>query len=114
MIQKFRKLHTVIIHTACSVVWNKEFTVTPKKFRQINSLVKRYFHEFFCQKSVRVNFRIFHTVYLSYCVLVLDQSMYFLFLEPIKHVFQCKMIDSSYSCEVAFFREIDLEFSSNN
>ena len=40
-----------IIHTACSVVWNKEFTVTPKKFRQINSLVKRYFHEFFCQRS---------------------------------------------------------------
>ena len=45
-------------------VWkNEKFTVTHKKFRQINSLVfsleKRYFHEIFVSSA---NFRNFHTV----------------------------------------------------
>ena len=95
-----------------------KFILIEKIFRQFDSfvisLVQTLLSRNFCQKSVRVNFRNFHTVCLSYCVLVLDQSMYFLFLWPIKHVFQCKMIDSSYSCEVAFFREIDLGFLSKN
>ena len=48
-------------------VWkNEKYTVTQKKFRQINSLVfslvKTLLSRNFCQKSVTVNFRNFHTV----------------------------------------------------
>ena len=50
-------------------MWKIEkFTVTQKKFRQINSLVfslvKTLLSRNFCQKSVTVNFRNFHTVYV--------------------------------------------------
>ena len=39
----------------CSTaVWkNEKFSHTEKKFREINSLVKRYFHEIFAKKSER-------------------------------------------------------------
>jgi len=54
----------------CSHLWkNEKFTVTKKIFRQINSvvfsLVKTVLSRNFCQKSVTVNFRNFHTVLLS-------------------------------------------------
>ena len=45
---------------------NEKFTDTHEKFRQINSLVfslvKTLLSRNFCQKSVTVNFRNFHTV----------------------------------------------------
>jgi len=49
-------------------VWkNEKFTLTEIKFRQINylvnSLVKPLLSRNFCQKSVRENFRYFHTVF---------------------------------------------------
>ena len=48
---------------------NEKFTLTKKIFRQINyfaiSLVNALLSRNFCQKSVRVNFCNFHTVYLQ-------------------------------------------------
>ena len=45
---------------------NEKFTVTKKKFRQINSplfsLVKTLLSRIFCQRQVTVNFHNFHTV----------------------------------------------------
>ena len=50
-----------------STLWkNAKFTLTVKKFRQINYLVillvKPLLSRKFCQKRVRANFRNFHTV----------------------------------------------------
>ena len=54
------------VEAACTVWKNAKFTLTEKIFRQINSLVislvKSLFSRNFCQKSVRENFRNFHTV----------------------------------------------------
>ena len=53
-------------HHTHSVWKNKKFSLTKKIFRQINSLVisllKTLLSQIFCQKSVRENFRNFHTV----------------------------------------------------
>ena len=54
-------------------VWkNEKFTLIPNIIREINvstSLVKTLLSRNFCQKSVRVNFRNFHTVVHTYYVL---------------------------------------------
>ena len=45
-------------------VWKKEkISLTEKKTREINSLVKLLLSRIFCQKSVRENFRNFHTAW---------------------------------------------------
>ena len=50
-----------------------KFSLTEKKIRQINflviSLVKLLLSRNFCQKSVRENFRNFHTVRLRFVIL---------------------------------------------
>ena len=56
-----------MVLSTCHTVWkNEKFTVAPKKFRQIDSLVfslvKTLLSRNFCQKSATVNFRNFHTV----------------------------------------------------
>ena len=60
--EKFRNFHSVM-HT----LWKlQKFSLTEKKFRQINylviSLVKPLLSRNLCQKSVRVNFCNFYTV----------------------------------------------------
>ena len=64
----YQKLSKVsYIHTYSVTVWkNKKFSLNEKIFREISylvtSLVKPLFSRNFCQKSVRENFRNFHTV----------------------------------------------------
>ena len=58
----------VLKSCCCRTLWKlQKFTLTEKKFRQINylviSLVKTLLSRNFCQKRVRVNFRNFHTVH---------------------------------------------------
>ena len=52
-------------------VKNKDFSLTKKIFRKINSL-RTLISRNFCQKSVRDNFRNFHTVH-SYCQRPLEE-----------------------------------------
>ena len=78
-------------------VWeNGKFTVTQEKFRQINSLVKTLLSRNFCQKSVTVNSRNFHTVmYLSllfswnygrkWCSIIISFAL-FIILANLAHV----------------------------
>ena len=58
---------TEYTNTAQCTLWkNEKFSLTEKKFRQINhlviSLVKPLLSRNFCEKSVRENFCNFHTV----------------------------------------------------
>ena len=69
MICSNKEKYPLFIHTI--TVWkNEKFTVTHKKFRQINSLVfslvKTLLSRNFCQRSVTVNFRNFHTVAVTH------------------------------------------------
>ena len=77
-LRKFREIKLEITKVNCfhetffkrdftHTLWKlQKFTVTEKKFRQINylviSLLKTLFSRNFCQKRVTVNFRNFHTV----------------------------------------------------
>ena len=63
-------------------VWNNEkFTITEKKFRQINylviSLVKPLLSRNFCQKYVRVIFRNFYTAVLKYMISCCFHEIFF-------------------------------------
>ena len=61
--ERFRAISTLCL---CTVWINEKFTLILKRFRQIIylviSLVKPLFSRNFFQKSMRVNFRNFHTV----------------------------------------------------
>ena len=63
--KKFRQMNYLV--TLLVTVWkNEKFTVTLEKFHQINSLVlslvKTLLSRNFCQRSLTLNFRKFHTV----------------------------------------------------